>query len=58
MISLRARLFVILILSTGVIWASAVSWIYLRSSASKRPPAWSVRSCRPPAVQRHKANRP
>ena len=33
MISLRARLFVILILSTGVIWASAVSWIYLRSRA-------------------------
>jgi len=31
--SLRVRLFIILLLSTGAIWATAVSWIYFRSKA-------------------------
>lgn len=33
MMSLRARLSIILLLSTGLVWASAVGWIYLRSQA-------------------------
>lgn len=33
MTSLRARLFLILVLATGAIWLSAVGWIYLGSQA-------------------------